>query len=93
MKSLYKKRSKPMPSYMPSEEERSWHLFCVRNNIRISPFGIMNNNDNWRIAINLGPYKRGEKPNLSPETYNRKTIWPKYYEMCKYYYDKYRKSV
>jgi len=23
----------------------------------------------------------------------RKTIWPEYYKMCKYYYDKYRKSI
>jgi hypothetical protein len=91
MKSLYGKRSKPMPSYTPSEEEQEWKLFCTRNNIRISPYGIQNDNDHWRIAVNIGPYKRGEKINLSPSIYDRDTIWPEYYKMCKYYYDKYRK--
>lgn len=92
MKSLYRKtKSKPMPSYLPNEEERKWYRFCVSNNIRISPWGIQNDNDHWHICVNIGPYKRGEKQNLSPSKYCRKTIWPEYYKMCKYYYDKYRK--
>ena len=55
--------------------------------------GIKNDLDHWRITINIGPYKKGEKPHISPYIYDRKTIWPEYYKMCKYYYDKYRKSI
>jgi hypothetical protein len=90
MKSLYGKRAKPMPSYLASEEEMKWYSFCVKNNIRISPYGIQNNTDQWKIAISIGPYKRGEKPHLSPSTYDRNTIWPEYYKMCEYYYNKYK---
>jgi hypothetical protein len=86
-----RRKSKPMPHYVPSEQEQEWKLFCNRNNIRISPMGIQNDSDHWRITISLGPYKKGEKPHMSPYIYDRKTIWPEYYKMCKYYYDKYRK--
>ena len=91
MPSIYGKRAKPMPPYARSKEEDKWYKYCVRNNIRISPYGIQNDNDHWHIAISLGAYKKWEKPNLSPSKYCRNTIWPEYYKMCKYYYDKYRK--
>ena len=80
-----------MPSYLQSKEEQEAYVYCVKNNIRISPKGIQNDPDHWKIEIILGPYQRGEKANVSPSTYCRKTIWPEYYKMCKYYYDKYRK--
>ena len=92
MPSLYGKRQNyTMPSYLQSKEEQEAYVYCVKNNIRISPYGIQNDTDHWRIAISLGPYKKWEKPHLSPSKYCRKTIWPEYYKMCKYYYDKYRK--
>jgi hypothetical protein len=92
MKSLYRKgKNYTMPSYLPNEEERKWYRFCVINNIRISPWGIQNDAEHWHIRVNLGPYKKGEKPNISPYKYDRKQIWPEYYKMCKYYYDKYKK--
>ena len=58
MKSLYGKRAKPMPAYTHNEEELKWYKYCVQNNIRISPYGIQNDNDHWHIAISLGPYKK-----------------------------------
>ena len=88
MKSIYKKKAKPLPHYIQTPEQIKWWTYCVKNNIRISPHGILGDSDRWHIAINLGPYKQGEKPNLSPSKYCRKTIWPEFYEMCKYYYDK-----
>ena len=92
MKSLYRKtKTKPMPSYLPNEEERKWYRFCVSNNIRISPWGLQKDNDHWHICVNIGPYKKGEKQNISPYKYDRRQIWPEYYKMCKYYYDKYKK--
>ena len=83
-----KKKDKWMPQYSPTPEEIVWRDFCVKKNIRISPKGIYQNPDNWNIEIRLGPYKKGEKSYTSPEVYDRKTIWPAYYKMCKYYYDK-----
>lgn len=91
MPSLYKKKAKPMPPYIASDKELEWWKYCVRNNIRIAPQGILTDSDHWYISISLGPYEKGEKPNLSPFKYCRKTIWVEYYKMCKYYYDKYRK--
>jgi|TARA_X000001316_G_C922351_1_gene37524 hypothetical protein len=85
-----RRKSKPMPSYIPSEEEEKWKLFCTRNNIRISPYGIKGDENHWRICINLGPYKRGEECNFAPHIYDRNQIWPELYKMCKYYYDKYK---
>ena len=52
-----RRRGKPMPSYFASEEEMEACLFCRRNNIRISPMGIQNDLDHWKITINIGPYK------------------------------------
>jgi hypothetical protein len=80
-----------IPYYYADAEETKARDFCVRNNIRISPLGIYNDPDHWRIGINIGPYKRGEKPNISPNIYDKNTIWQEYYKFCKYYYDKYRK--
>lgn len=91
MKSLYGKRRKPMPEYTASDEELKWYTFCVKNNIRISPYGIQDDPDRWHIAISIGTYKKNEKPHLSPSKYCRKTIWVETYKMCKYYYEKYNK--
>ena len=90
MKSLYKRRKKNyLPSYIPTPEEQEWKLFCTRNNIRISPWGTPEDGK-WKICINIGPYKRGEKCNFAPHIYDKHTLWPEYYKFCKYYYDKYK---
>ena len=88
MPSLYKKKQKPMPNYLPTEDEIKWSNHCIRNNIRISPEAIENDSNHWRISITLGAYKKGEKSNISPSIYCRKTVWAEYYKMCKYYYGK-----
>ena len=80
-----------MPDYLANNEEEEAYRYCVRNNIRISPIGMKEDNQSWKIEIRLGPYKRGERDNISPSIYDKYTIWPEYYRMCKYYYDKYRK--
>mgnify|MGYP003326175594 CR=1 FL=1 len=56
-----RRRGKPMPSYFASKEEMEACLFCRRNNIRISPMGIQNDLDHWKITINIGPYKKRTK--------------------------------
>jgi len=89
MPSLYKRRKNhTMPAYLATTEELKAYRYCVRNNIRISPIGIMNENDRWKIEIRMGPYKRGEQGNVAPSIYDKHTIWPEYYRMCKYYYEK-----
>ena len=88
----YKKRvSNPMPSYFPSTEERKWMNYCVDNNIRISQQPVKEEIGRWRMTVNIGPYKRGEVPHMSPSVYDKDTLYPAYYQMCKYYYDKRKK--
>ena len=88
----YKKRvSNPMPSYFPSTEERKWMNYCVDNNIRISQQPVKEEIGRWRMTVNIGPYKRGEVPHISPSVYDKDTVYPAYYQMCKYYYDKRKK--
>ena len=74
--------------YGNCEEQIKHRDYCIKNDIRISPLGINDDPDNWRIEIRLGPYKRGEKGYIAPNAYDKNTIWPEYYRMCKYYYDK-----
>ena len=45
----------------------------------------------WQMTINIGPYKKGEVPHVSPSIYDKDTLYPAYYQMCKYYYDKRKK--
>ena len=80
-----------MPSYTCSTEEQKCYLYCIDNNIRISPRGLRNEPGKWKIEIALGPYKKGEKRHVSPQLYDKDTIWVEYFKMCKYYYDKHRK--
>ena len=88
----YKKRvSNPMPSYFPSTEERKWMNYCVDNNIRISQQPVKEEIGRWKMTVNIGPYKRGEVPHISPSVYDKDTVYPAYYQMCKYYYDKRKK--
>ena len=83
-----KKKENWMPEYNPTQDEISANYYCISNNIRISPLGIQGVIGKWKIGINIGPYKKGEKINIAPHIYDKNTIWPSYYEMCKYYYDK-----
>jgi hypothetical protein len=86
-----KKKKKTLPDYFFTEQERKWRDYCIRNDIRISPVGVKDEDQKWRIGINIGPYKKYEKVNISPNIYDVHTIWPEYLKVCKYYYDKYRR--
>jgi hypothetical protein len=87
---MAKKKENWMPYYHANDDEVIARDFCIKNNIRISPLGIKNEPNKWRIGINIGPYKKGEKPNIAPSIYDKDTVWVEYYNFCKYYYDKYR---
>ena len=63
--------------------------YLIAANIRISPWATPQDGQ-WKICINIGAYKRGEKCNFAPHIYDKHTLWPEYYKFCKYYYDKYK---
>lgn len=88
LKSRKKKQNYTLPHYLASEDELKWRDYCIKNDIRISPMGIYKDPNNWHIEVRLGPYTKGEKGYVSPNVYDRKSIWKEYYLMCKYYYDK-----
>tara|TARA_R110002020_G_scaffold397922_1_gene607952 strand:- start:263 stop:520 length:258 start_codon:yes stop_codon:yes gene_type:complete len=76
-----------MPKYMPSDEERKYYEHGIKNNIRISPYPTTSgpNPKEWYIEIfSKNKWVR------SPSVYNEQTIWPEFYKMYKYYYDKHR---
>jgi hypothetical protein len=85
--SKYKKNNW-MPEHNPSEEDMKASVWCIKNDIRISPMGINGEQNKWRICINVGPYVKGEKQNISPHIYDKDTIWIEYFNFCKYYYNK-----
>lgn len=87
---MAKKKDNWMPDYNATDDEIKARDYCIKNNIRISPLGIKNEPNKWRIGISVGPYKKGEKPKVSPSVYDKDTVWQEYYKFCKYYYDKYR---
>ena len=85
------KYSNPVPPYSPSDEEQEWYRYCVRNDIRISLKPVKEEIGVWHITVVIGPYKRGEKINVSPSVYTRDNVHQMYYQTCKYYYDKRKK--
>ena len=82
MKSLYgKKKSnyKGLSStkWFPTKEYNKWESYCVDNNIRLFPVPTTKGlyPEEWRIGVCLGPYKKGEKPYLSPNVYTVDNIY------------------
>ena len=82
-----------LKTYIPSTNELIWYRFCVNNNFRISLSGIYNQPKKYRICIQIGPYKKGEKINYSPEIYDEYNVMENYFNFCKYYFDKYEKKL
>ena len=76
MRSLYGRRKNyRMPDYLPTPEEIEARNYCIRNDIRISPIGIKEDNQKWKISICLGPYQKWEIPNLAPNSMFIINIW------------------
>ena len=78
-----RKKEEGMPYYNPSKEELAAYTYCVRNNIRVSPLGTKSR-DYWKIDVSLD----GKNWHSSPKEYDREDIWPAYYKVCIYYYNK-----
>ncbi len=95
MKSLYTKKKKgyrglKATEWTPHKDHHKWNSYCVDNNIRLAlaPTSQGMYPEEWRIVISLGPYKRGEKPYLSPNVYTIDNVYEELERMKKYYYDK-----
>jgi len=95
MKSLYSKKKKgyrglTTSEWSPHKDYNKWNSYCVDNNVRIFPIPTTRGlyPEEWRIGICLGPYKRGEKPYVSPNVYTVDNIYQEMERMKKYYYDK-----
>ena len=77
-----KKKNYTMGDYLPNEEERNAYMYCMSNNIRISPGRVMGQNK-WTIDI----FAKG-KWNKSPDSYGPTEVWEVFYNYCKYYHEK-----
>ncbi len=81
-------KSKPfdMGEHMPDKFETQAWLWCLRNDILISPFAITEGR--WGMVI-----KNKGVNNKDPKTYTKGDVWPKMYEYYKYYYNKYENKI
>ena len=75
-----------MGEYNPTQEETKAYIWCVRNNIKISPKA--KEEGLWWIEITING-----KTNKSPNTFIEGLVWEKLYEYCKYYYDRYKQNI
>ena len=66
-----KKDKNEFEYYKPDKKDLEACRYCTRNNIRISyePLERGMNPENFKIRVCLGPYKKYEKPHLSPQAY------------------------
>ena len=75
-----------MGVYIPTKDEEIAYRWCIRNNIKISPWA--RDQSTWYISVIIG----NGKNNVSPEYYERIEIWKKIQEYYTYYYKKYNKD-
>ncbi len=76
---------KPMLPYNRSDLENNAYLWCVRNNIAISPFAVAGSEPRkWWVDV-----KAKNKVKRSPYQYDERQIWPKIFELYVFYYEKY----
>ena len=76
---------KPMLPYNRNDLENNAYLWCVRNNISISPFAVAGSEPRkWWVDV-----KAKNKVKRSPYQYDEHQIWPKIFELYVFYYEKY----
>ena len=76
---------KPMLYYQRSDLENNAYLWCIRNDIKISPFAVLNSQPRkwWIDVVAKNKVKR------SPYQYDDEQIWPKIFELYVFYFEKY----
>lgn len=72
-----------MGDHMPTTANFKHMQWCLKNNIKISPFA--HNTFEWYIDINING-----KINRSPQVFKKTEIWENIHNYYKYYYDKHK---
>lgn len=80
-----KKGQIEMGDYIQNKYEQDAMIWCVKNNIQISPFA--KSTSEWYLDITLSG-----KMTRSPESYDKKTLWKQMFKYYIYYYEKYNKN-
>jgi hypothetical protein len=86
-----KTKKTSMGSYQRTEEETDAAIWCLHNNICITPRQSEWGVPMWYIDIEKGVYPNRKLVGTSPESYGKNTIWEKLAEYQNYYYKKYAK--
>lgn len=79
------KRKQQKTTYIASDLESEAYLWCVRNDVRVSPGGTKTKGE-WTIDVSTD----GKTWKRSPWTVQEDSLWQKYYEICLWYYEKYK---
>ena len=82
------KKGSIMGKYYATDEEIDAAMWCIKNNIKISPLKKSFAEDRWYIEITLNG-----KTHRSPESYGKTVVWEKMYEFYLYYYNRYMKTI
>lgn len=85
------KTKNSMGNYSRSPEEDQAAIWCIQNNICITPRQAVWGQPRWYIDIEKGVHPNRKLIGTSPETYGRDIIWEKIAEYQTYYYNKYAK--
>jgi hypothetical protein len=78
-----------MGSYQRTDEENKAVMWCINNDICISPRQIKWGEALWVVDIETGKYPNRKLLGTS-EPFGPVVIWQKVAEYAKYYYDKYK---
>ena len=87
------KKKSLMGEYMPTDEERTAAIWCINNDVCITPRQAKWGESKWWIDIETGVYPNRKHLGTSPETYGPGDIWKKCSEYKLYYYKKYANKV
>lgn len=82
------KKGSTMGRYYAADDEMDAAMWCIKNNIKISPLKKSFSEDRWYIEITLNG-----KTHRSPESYGKTAVWEKMYEYYLYYYNRYMKNI
>jgi hypothetical protein len=81
------KKGSIMGRYYATDDEMNAAMWCVKNNIKISPLKKSFLEDKWYIEITLN----GDT-HRSPESYVKFIVWEKLYGFYLYYYNRHSKT-
>jgi hypothetical protein len=81
-----KKGGIDMGNYIASANEQTAYVWCINNNIYITPKA--KSTTEWYICIVIN-----KKQSISPEAYKKIDIWKQLYKYYLYYYNKYSNNA